>query len=86
VREAARVLKGHVGQYVFISTISVYAANDKPADETAALVAYQGADPMTETIESPNANPRLYGPSRRRVKRRRARSTARPLPRSSALD
>jgi 2'-hydroxyisoflavone reductase len=62
VREAARVLKGHVGQYVFISTISVYAANDKPADETAALVAYQGADPMAETIESLNANPRLYGP------------------------
>jgi len=30
VREAARVLKGHVGQYVFISTISVYATNDKP--------------------------------------------------------
>jgi 2'-hydroxyisoflavone reductase len=56
------VLKGHVGQYVFISTISVYAANDKPADETAALVAYQGADPMAETSESLNANPRLYGP------------------------
>lgn len=62
VREAARVLKGHVGQYVFISTISVYAANDKPADETAALVAYRGDDPMAETIASLNANPRLYGP------------------------
>jgi len=62
VREAARVLKGHVGQYLFISTISVYAANDKPADEIAALVAYNGADPMAETIESLNANPRLYGP------------------------
>lgn len=35
VRDAARALKGHVGQYIFISTISVYAANDKPADETA---------------------------------------------------
>jgi 2'-hydroxyisoflavone reductase len=35
VRDAARVLKGHVGQYVFISTISVYAANDTAADETA---------------------------------------------------
>jgi 2'-hydroxyisoflavone reductase len=62
VREAARVLKGHVGQYVFISTISVYAANDKPADESATLVAYKGDDPMAETIESLNANPRLYGP------------------------
>ena len=62
VREAARVLKGHVGQYVFISTISVYAANDKSADENATLVAYKGDDPMTETIKSLNANPRLYGP------------------------
>jgi len=62
VRDAARVLKGHVGQYVFISTISVYAANDTPADETAPLVAYKGDDPMAETIKSLNANQRLYGP------------------------
>jgi 2'-hydroxyisoflavone reductase len=62
VRDAARVLKGHVGQYVFISTISVYAANDTPADETAPLVAYRGDDPMAETITSLEANPRLYGP------------------------
>jgi 2'-hydroxyisoflavone reductase len=62
VRDAARVLKGHVGQYVFISTISVYAANDEPADETAPLVAYDGDDPMAETIKSLNADPRLYGP------------------------
>ena len=62
VRDAARVLKGHVGQYVFISTISVYADNDKPADETAPLAAYGGNDPMAETIESLRGNPRLYGP------------------------
>jgi 2'-hydroxyisoflavone reductase len=62
VRNAARVLKGHVGQYIFISTISAYAANDKPADETAALAAYEGADPMVETSESLTANPKLYGP------------------------
>ena len=62
VRDAARVLKSHVGQYVFISTISVYAARDKPADETAPLVAYKGADPMAETIKSLNADLRLYGP------------------------
>jgi 2'-hydroxyisoflavone reductase len=62
VREAARVLKGHVGQYVFISTISVYAGNDKPADETAPLAAYTGDDPMAETSESLKANPKLYGP------------------------
>ncbi len=62
MRDAARVLKGHVGQYIFISTISVYAANDKPADETAPLVAYKGDDPMAETIKTLNANPKLYGP------------------------
>jgi 2'-hydroxyisoflavone reductase len=62
VRDAARVLKGHIGQYVFISTISVYAANDKPADETAPLVSYDGADPMAETIKSLSANQKLYGP------------------------
>ena len=62
VRDAASVLKGHVGQYVFISTISVYAANDKPADETAPLAAYKGADPMAETAKSLSADPRLYGP------------------------
>ncbi len=60
VRDAARVLKGHIGQYVFISTISVYAANDRPADETAALVGYDGADPMAE--KSLGAGQRLYGP------------------------
>ena len=38
VRQAAEVLKGQVGQYVFISTISTYASNDTPgADETAAM-------------------------------------------------
>jgi 2'-hydroxyisoflavone reductase len=62
VRDAARVLKGHIGQYVFISTISVYADSDKPADETAPLATYSGGDPMAETIESLSANPRLYGP------------------------
>jgi 2'-hydroxyisoflavone reductase len=62
VRDAARVLKGHIGQYVFISTISAYAANDKPADETAALATYNGDDPMAETIKSLGANPKLYGP------------------------
>jgi 2'-hydroxyisoflavone reductase len=62
VRDAAGVLKGHVGQYIFISTVSVYAANDQPADESAPLAAYAGVDPMAETLESLSANPRLYGP------------------------
>ena len=62
VRDAARVLKGHVGQYVFISTISAYAANDTMADETAALAVYKGADAMAETTRSLSADRRLYGP------------------------
>jgi 2'-hydroxyisoflavone reductase len=62
VRDAATVLKGHVGQYVFISTISVYAASDKPADESAPLASYDGNDAMAETIKSLSANQRLYGP------------------------
>jgi 2'-hydroxyisoflavone reductase len=52
VRDAARVLKGHVGQYIFISTISVYAANDKSADETATLV------PTRATIRWPRQSSR----------------------------
>ena len=63
VRDAGAALKGKVGQYVFISTISVYAANDKPADETAALVPYTGKDAMAETVKSLMADVgNLYGP------------------------
>lgn len=63
VRDAARVLQGHIGQYIFISTISVYAANDTPADETAPLSVYDGADAMAETTGSLAADMRrLYGP------------------------
>jgi 2'-hydroxyisoflavone reductase len=57
VREAAEALKGRVGQYVFISTISVYAANNTPgADETAAV-----ATTDTPDVESGPAFQRLYG-------------------------
>ena len=63
VRDAGRVLKGKVKSYIFISTISVYAANDRPADETAALLPYEGKDPMAETAETLKAsNSALYGP------------------------
>ncbi|HLZ76730.1 NAD-dependent epimerase/dehydratase family protein [Phenylobacterium sp.] len=61
VRDAAKVLKGKVRQYIFVSTISVYAANDKPADETAATDPYKGADPMAETQATVAKNPALYG-------------------------
>ncbi len=63
VRDAGRVLHGKVRQYVFISTVSVYAENDKPADESAALAKYAGKDAMAETLESFRANVgELYGP------------------------
>jgi len=63
VRDAGRALAGKVGQYIFVSTISVYAANDKPADETAAVAAYKGQDPMAETMQTFGAKAgALYGP------------------------
>jgi len=61
VRDAGRVLAGKVRRYVFISTISVYASNAAPADETAALVPYPGKDPMAETVATMRATPQLYG-------------------------
>ncbi|MFL5296321.1 MAG: NAD-dependent epimerase/dehydratase family protein [Phenylobacterium sp.] len=62
VRDAGRVLAGKVKQYVFISTISVYARNDKPADETDALAAYKGKDPLAETLDTFRGHLELYGP------------------------
>ncbi len=55
VRQAAEALTGHARHYVFVSTISVYAANATPdADETAPLA-------TTTEPESEDAR-RLYGP------------------------
>jgi 2'-hydroxyisoflavone reductase len=63
VRDAGATLRGKVAQYIFISTISVYAANDKPADETAALAPYAGKDAMAETTKTLMADVGdLYGP------------------------
>jgi 2'-hydroxyisoflavone reductase len=64
VRDAGKVLKGRVGQYVFISTISVYADNSTPgADESAPLATYKGKDAMAETRETLIADiENLYGP------------------------
>ena len=58
VRDAGKVLAGKVKQYVFISTISAYAANDKPADETAPLAVYKGRDAYAER----SIDNGLYGP------------------------
>jgi 2'-hydroxyisoflavone reductase len=63
VRDAARVLRDRVGQYVFISTVSVYADNDKAEDESAVVAAYKGSDPMAETAETLRGHiGELYGP------------------------
>ena len=63
VRDAGKVLHGKIEQYVFISTISVYADGDKPADESAPLASYNGKDAMAETWDSFRANiGELYGP------------------------
>jgi 2'-hydroxyisoflavone reductase len=63
VRDAGQVLHGNVGQYIFISTVSVYAQNDKAEDESAPVAAYTGKDAMAETQESVRASGgALYGP------------------------
>jgi 2'-hydroxyisoflavone reductase len=54
-RQAAEAVRGHTKQYIFVSTISVYAENDTPgADETAAVA----------TTDEPNSEDarRFYGP------------------------
>ncbi|HRQ66120.1 MAG TPA: NAD-dependent epimerase/dehydratase family protein [Xanthomonadaceae bacterium] len=63
VRDAGKVLKDKVGQYIFISTLSVYASNALAGeDENGALAGYEGEDPLSETMESFRANPgALYG-------------------------
>ncbi|HEY4956194.1 MAG TPA: NAD-dependent epimerase/dehydratase family protein, partial [Caldimonas sp.] len=61
VRDAGKTLRGKVQQYVFISTVSVYAAADKPDDESAAMLPYEGADPMAETADTLRAKMQLYG-------------------------
>ena len=64
VRDAGKVLKGNVGHYLFISTISVYADGSKPGiTEDDALAAYKGKDAMAETQETLRADiENLYGP------------------------
>lgn len=63
VRDAGKVLKGKVGHYLFISTISVYADGSRPGiTEDAALAPYKGTDAMAETQETLRADiQNLYG-------------------------
>lgn len=64
VRDAGKVLKGSIGHYLFISTISVYADGSKPGiAEDAPLAPYKGKDAMAETRETLLADiENLYGP------------------------
>jgi len=64
VRDAGKVLKGRVGHYLFISTISVYADGARHGiTEEAVLLAYYGKDAMAETTTSLRADiEHLYGP------------------------
>src|SRR5690606_15300196 len=64
VRDAGEALKDSVGQYVFISTISVYADGSRPGiTEDAPLAPYKGRDAMAETRQTLLADvENLYGP------------------------
>lgn len=63
VRDAASVLKGNIGHYIFISTISVYAGSDQiGSDEVAPREKYTGKDAMAETNVELRKNMSLYGP------------------------
>ena len=64
VRDAGRVLKGRVGHYLFVSTISVYADGSRSGiTEDAPLAQYGGRDAMAETRETLIADMgNLYGP------------------------
>lgn len=64
VRDVGKVLKGRVGHYLFISTISVYADGTRHGmTEDAPLAPYTGKDAMAETMASLRADvEHLYGP------------------------
>ncbi|WP_448481496.1 NAD-dependent epimerase/dehydratase family protein [Pseudoxanthomonas mexicana] len=64
VRDAGQVLKGNVGHYLFISTISVYADGSKPGiNDNSPLAQYKGKDAMAETQQTLRADiENLYGP------------------------
>jgi 2'-hydroxyisoflavone reductase len=60
IRDAAAVLKGHVGGYTMISSLSAYADNATPGqDETAPLARFDG-DPLKETMASLRADMQKY--------------------------
>jgi 2'-hydroxyisoflavone reductase len=64
VRDAGAILQDRTNHYIFISTISVYADVSRAGmDEATALAQYDGADPLSETMESYRTRGgALYGP------------------------
>lgn len=64
VRDAASGLKGNIGHYIFISTISVYAGSDQiGSDESAPREKYAGKNAIAETSDELRRNrSSLYGP------------------------
>lgn len=64
VRDAGQVLGDATQQYIFISTISVYADTSVVGmDETTRLAEYEGDDPLSETMQTLQARVgQLYGP------------------------
>ena len=62
-RDATQALAGSVGQYIFVSTISVYADPSQRLNEDSPLAKYTGADAHAETMDSVRASGfELYGP------------------------
>lgn len=60
IRDAAAVLKGHVGGYTMVSSVSAYADNATPGqDETAPLATFDG-DPLKETAPGLRADLSKY--------------------------
>lgn len=63
VRDAGAALKGNVGHFIFVSTLSVYEAEKTPGtDESSPRAKYAGADAMAETLAGLRENLALYGP------------------------
>jgi 2'-hydroxyisoflavone reductase len=75
VRDAGRVLSEATEQFIFISTISVYADTSRVGmDEDTELAEYRGQDALAETMQTLQANMgSLYGPLKAASEREAAR-------------
>lgn len=81
-RDAASLLAGKVGRYIFVSTISVYAHLSRPVAEDEPLLPYAGPDPYAETMDSLRASGfELYGP----LKAQSEREVQRHFPEAAAI-